>query len=506
MNKKKSKKKNGNHQNINTAPKKDTEKLADAQNTADNIKGDAGSGAVGAEKNGNHAAEEAISGMKADEQKVKNAETTGAENKTESPEVQAEPEKKENKPEIVSSILNGREITSVSADQIKAFAVSALKILLPVAACAIVIAFIISLVGSRGADSEALNPENESVELTDEPLLENAYDDVNELMNTFFKALADADMETIALLRDYNDDTSLITYEKRSEFIDEYLNVTCYTKPGLEDDSYFVYVSYDVKVTGIETTAPGLNAFYVYTTEDGSLIIDGDMDEQVDAAFKLVTNQDDVVDLYNRIDVSYNEAVASDEELNTFMAELPGKVKTSVGEALAQAQAEEESTASDAETESADAQSEEEQQSEAEEQTENQTVNQIVRATDTVNVRKSDSEEADRIGKVTEGTQLTRIEDRINGWSKVIYEGSEAYIKSDYLEVVSTQAEEETVIGSVKAVTNVNVRSAADQDSEKLGLAEAETSYELLEDLGEWYKIQYNGMTGYVKAEFFEAE
>ncbi len=101
------------------------------------------------------------------------------------------------------------------------------------------------------------------------------------------------------------------------------------------------------------------------------------------------------------------------------------------------------------------------------------------------------------------GTELTRIEERINGWSKVIYEGTEAYIKSDYLEVISTEEAGE-VIGSVKATTNVNVRSAASQDSEKLGVAQADTSYELLQDLGEWYRIKYNGITGYVKAEFFE--
>ena len=56
----------------------------------------------------------------------------------------------------------------------------------------------------------------------------------------------------------------------------------------------------------------------------------------------------------------------------------------------------------------------------------------------------------------------------------------------------------------MKATTNVNVRSAASQDSEKLGVAQADTSYELLQDLGEWYRIKYNGITGYVKAEFFE--
>ena len=417
-----------------------------------------------------------------------------------------EPLKKaERKTQTVNTVLIGKEVTSVSAEQVKTIAISALKVLLPVAACAIVIAFIISIVSSNGsgdADSAAnLDGNPEAAQYADEPLQENAYADVNALMNRFFKALADGDMDTIVALRDYNDDTSLITYEKRSEYLEEYTNITCYTKPGLEENSYFVYVSYDAKLQDIDTMAPGLTAYYVYTAEDGSLKIDGDMESKVEAAFKLVTNQDDVVDLYNRIDVNYNAAITSDEALGTFMEELPGKVTTSVGEALAQLEGQGDGNADEQENESSEAASTQSQ--ETQEQPQNQAVNQLVRATDTVNVRKSDSEEADRIGKVSPGTELTRIEERINGWSKVIYEGSEAYIKSDYLEVIATEEVGE-VIGSVKAMTNVNVRSAASQDSEKLGVAQADTSYELLQDLGEWYRIKYNGITGYVKAEFFQ--
>lgn len=392
----------------------------------------------------------------------------------------------------LASLLKDTKISSDSA-------VSGLKILLPVVACVLVIAVIISVFASKGKDNTD-SPNADLAQLTDEPLQENAYDDVNELMSRYFKALADGDMDTIVALSDYNDDTTLITYEKRSEFIDDYLNVTCYTKPAIAENSYFVYVSYDTKVTGIDTMAPGLNAFHVYTAEDGSLKIDGDMEENVEAAFKLVTNQDDVVDLYNRIDVRYKEAVLADEELNTFMEELPDKVKRSVGVALAQMEGQNDENGTD-EQENNETQTT--AQTGAEEQPQNQAVNQLVRTTDTVNVRKSDSEEADRIGKVSPGTELTRIEDRINGWSKIIYEGNEAYIKSDYLEVISTEAEG-TVIGSVKAKTNVNVRSKASQESEKLGVAQASHSYDLLEDLGEWYRIKYNNMTGYVKAEFFE--
>lgn len=410
--------------------------------------------------------------------------------------------------------LTGKSITALSAADVKEIAVKAAKILLPAAACVIIVAVIISYISSqkiKAVENASLGTEADggAATLSDEPLEENAHSNVNELMNTFYAALADGDMDTVRAIKDYNNDKEIITYEKKSEFIEYYDNINCYTKPGISDDTYFVYVTYTVKIQNIETKAPGLNAWYVYTTGDGSLRIDGDTEENIKAAFKLVTSQDDVVDLYNKIDVSYKEAVASDESLSVFMDELPAQIKTSVGEALAQLETQEESSEA-AQTEAQPAEGDEQTQateqesvSEIEEQPQNQVVNQIVRATDTVNVRSSDSEEADKIGKVQSGTELTRIEDRINGWSKVIFEDREAYIKSDYLEVVTAEATAEP-IGSVMALTNVNVRSQASQESAKLGTAQAGSSYDLLEDQGEWFKINYNGTTGFVKAEFFE--
>ena len=403
-----------------------------------------------------------------------------------------------------------RAVTEASSEQIRGIAVNAAKILLPVAACAIIIAVVISYIGSQKTqtvDNPSLNTEEQAdttsaVTLSDEPLAENAYTNVNELMQAFCAALADGDMDTVRTLKDYNTDREIITYEKKSEFIERYDNIKCYTKPGMEENSYFVYVTYEVKFKDIETKAPGLNAFYVYTAEDGSLKIDGDTEENIKAAFKLVTNQDDVVDLYNEINVKYTEATASDETLEQFMTDLPVAIRESVGVVLAQLETQGETTDTP-QTEAGGTQpAETEASGDSEELPQNQVVNQIVRTTDTVNVRSSDSEEADKIGKAQAGTELKRVEDRVNGWSKVIFEDREAYIKSDYLEVVTAEAVTETV-GTVMATTNVNVRSQASQESERIGSAQAGTSYDLLEDQGEWYMIDYNGTTGYVKAEFF---
>ena len=100
------------------------------------------------------------------------------------------------------------------------------------------------------------------------------------------------------------------------------------------------------------------------------------------------------------------------------------------------------------------------------------------------------------------------LEQKVNGWSKVLYEGKEAYIKSEYLQVekasVNTgeSAEGQEAAGKVTANTNINVRASASEKADKLGVLAGGDTAELLAVEGDWSKISYNGKVGYVKSEF----
>ena len=48
-----------------------------------------------------------------------------------------------------------------------------------------------------------------------------------------------------------------------------------------------------------------------------------------------------------------------------------------------------------------------------------------------LNVRSSDSTQASSLGKIGKGTRLQVLEVRVNGWTKVLYNGSEGYIKTE---------------------------------------------------------------------------
>ena len=375
---------------------------------------------------------------------------------------------------------------------------SVIKVIVPIAVCIFVGVMIVSI--ATTTRQKSIEVENSMVaaqaagEMTltsmPEPLKENAYKEVNELMSTYYQALADGNLEVIRNSRDLISDTELIKCEKKSEYIEKYDNITCYTKNGIDDGAYFVYVVYDVKFYGIDTLAPGLNTWYVYPDSTGKLVICGKKSEAVEETLKVLSKQDDVVDIFTKVDVKCREVIASDEKLKTFLEEVEEKINTAVSIALAQLEAastvEEEQPSTQAETE------EDTRESTEPEVKVTQIVNQEVKTTDTVNVRSSDSETADKIGKAHAGMVLTRIEEKLNGWSKVIFEGKEAYIKSDYLEVVTIETNENS-IGVVKANSNVNVRSKPDQESERIGVAQSGNVYNLLEEQGEWYKIDYKG-------------
>lgn len=357
----------------------------------------------------------------------------------------------------------------------------------------------------------------------EESLEENAYPEVNNLINKYYQALADGDMDVVEQCRNYTENTEKIRLEKKSQYIDSYQNIIVYTKKGMLENTYLAYVYYEVKFKDIETSAPALNSLYICPNEAGELYIyEGEIDDNVSSFIKEMSTQDNVVELFNRVDVKCSEAIASDEALSKFLDELPTKIKTEVGEALAAGEASTESVSSNTVSEN------NVEETPAEVPAVQPAAVEMVQTTDTVNVRSSDSETADKVGKALSGEQFKRLETKENGWSKIEFEGKEAYVKSEFLTVVGTA--EQTVVtppaetqkteetpkeeapvstpspeGKVTAKETVNVRKSANESSEKLGVAYQGDQFELIMKQADgWSKIKYKGKTGYVKNDYVE--
>ena len=362
--------------------------------------------------------------------------------------------------------------------------------------------------------SEAV-PESQSG-VMDTPLLENAYPEINELIGRYYQAAAVGDIETINSLRDFSEQTELLQIQEKSKYLEGYEDINCYTKPGPEEDSFVVYVTYYAKFSEVEQRVCGLNTYVVCRNESGYYIHDCTGDEAMREYRTSVTKQDDVVDLFNRVQVEYNETVTGNEELAAFLTELSDNLKTAVGDALVDAQMETPAESVDEQPEAG----------------ESAASPSSVRSIDVVNIRKSDSETADIVGKAQIGDEFALLEDKANGWSKIRYNDQEAYIKSEFLEAVAEEAPEaqdeqtseensdegagttapaEPVSNEGTTVPNsgvyrltesVNVRRSASEAADRVGVGFPGDEVEILMKQADgWTKVKFNGETGYIKTE-----
>ena len=335
------------------------------------------------------------------------------------------------------------------------------------------------------------------------PLVANEEGAIYTLIATYYNAMATGDEETLRSVCDEISDKDMYRYVELSQYIDYYPALEIYTKTGPEEGSVIAYVYYKISFVGHEEEVPGYQALYICTNDQGGLYIKrGENSEEVNEYIKTVSTQDDVVEFNNKITVEYNELMVDHPEVLQYISELDSQVSIAVGEKLANQVAAEtqvaEAGTEEGSTDGQDTQTENDEQQEAEDQGP-----QYVTTTTTVNVRSSDSEQADKLGKVSGGTKLQVLEQRPNGWTKVDYEGKEGYIKTEFLQLAESAAGTET-IGTVTATTNINVRASASETADRLGVLSGGDSAELVGTEGDWSKIKYNGQIGYVKSEYVQ--
>ena len=354
------------------------------------------------------------------------------------------------------------------------------------------------------AESALAASQTETETATQEvPLVANEEGDIYSLVATYYNAMATGDESTLRTVCDENSDKDMYRYVELAQYIDYYPTLEIYTKTGPEDGSVIAYVYYKIKFVGHDEEVPGYQALYICTNDQGELYIKrGENSEEVNDYIKTVSTQDDVVEFNNKITVEYNELMVDHPEVLQYISELDSQVSIAVGEKLAN-QVAGDSQNTEGENTEGTTDDGQETSTEGGDQPAEEQGPQYVTTTTTVNVRSSDSEQADKLGKVSGGTKLQLLEQRPNGWTKVDYEGKEGYIKSEFLQTVESAAGAET-IGTVTATTNINVRASASETADRLGVLSGGDSADLIGTEGDWSKIKYNGQIGYVKSEYVQ--
>lgn len=358
-----------------------------------------------------------------------------------------------------------------------------------------------------------------SYEVPEDTMEENEYPEVNELVEKYYFASANGDSETIASIYKGLEDTELLKAVAASEYIEEYQNITVYTKPGPVAGSYVAYVYNEVKLFDYEKAIPGLETFYICTDEDGQLYMNGDIVDATEIDYlRQINLQGDVIDLNNKVATSYNEMVNSDSALAELLTTMRSGLQVSVGEALAST----ESSTADTETEEEGAVAEASEATSGE--SENVVTTHTIRATDVVNIRKSDSETADILSKTSKGDEYKQLEALANGWSRIEYKGGVAYVKTEFFEVVGEEkttvadnadqgADKETTseskaltgaeTGKMQVSETIKLRKSESTESDILDMIYAGNTVNVIQQYANgWAKVEYNKKTGFIKSEF----
>lgn len=358
----------------------------------------------------------------------------------------------------------------------------------------------------------------------------DAYENVNNLIAQYYTAYAAGDMTTLTALATPVSENEQSYITLFSQYVEEYRNIKCYTKSGLDANSYMVSVAMEIKFTGVETTAPGLDFFYVRTNEDGSLYIDNlysqynlanqenALDTSIQNLIYKFENEEDVIALQQEVQRLYDAAVAADANLSTMISTtIPSAITNWVTELAAQstetpteAPAEEAVPETPAEETPAETPAEETPAETPEEAT---PVTETLTATDRVNVRAAADTNAEKLGAVEMGEKVIRTGTE-GDWSIIDYNGQKGYVKSEYLTsgTVTSEEPEESNSGAalsegtvVRLENTVNIRSSMSETADKVGTAYAGESVTVVMSYAEgWTKVKWNSKTGYIKTSLLQ--
>lgn len=242
-------------------------------------------------------------------------------------------------------------------------------------------------------------------------LKQDAIPALNDLIATYFTAMENCDVEQYTNVVT-GDDMTAEKLEKKGEYIESYQNITCYTKPGMTDGTYIVYVYYEVKFYNIDTLAPALSQLYVCSNEDGTMYIyAGSLDGELSAYINTMNSAEDVLTLNGETEEKLQAALDSNEKLLLLVQKL---------------------------REGADYE-EPEMESEVEEsvpidQMEFEDRDEAVLTTTAVRVRSTPTTESEDniVGLLEAGESATRTGYN-SQWSRIEYNGEVAYVATQYL-------------------------------------------------------------------------
>ena len=124
--------------------------------------------------------------------------------------------------------------------------------------------------------------------------------------------------------------------------------------------------------------------------------------------------------------------------------------------------------------------------------------------TENLNLRVEASTSSKIITTIPKGKTIEIVEKLNSGWYKVNYNGKTGYVSSSYVSINGSTENKPSIV-TEKGVTtaNLNLRVEASKSSKIITTIPKGKTIEIVEKLNSgWYKVNYNGKTGYVSSKY----
>ncbi len=143
--------------------------------------------------------------------------------------------------------------------------------------------------------------------------------EISELVTSYFDALASCDADAVAAVVEELDDETRSAISS-GLFADTYTNITVYSYSCAAEGTYVVFAEYDYTYDGYDTVLPALTQLYVFTSDDGTLLIASEEREQENQTYiDEVLEDEEVLALIDSVREEYEAALASDSALSAYI-------------------------------------------------------------------------------------------------------------------------------------------------------------------------------------------
>lgn len=273
------------------------------------------------------------------------------------------------------------------------------------------------------------------------------------LVQNYYTAYADGDVETLETIAQPFSDNEKSYVGTFSEYYEKYQDITCYSMQGATEDSYLVSICYNLKFYGVDTPAPGMDFLYVERDGKGNLYVNNvyssynfnfmehELDDNLYSLILSYRKSDEVVALQQEVQARFDEAVKSDEKLADMVGGTLRDAMSKWMESIADTSqsSTETQTAEDTQTTEETQATEDTQKDDSEKEEESDDKTGTVKTKDICNVRKEPSTDAELLGKVDFGVKLKKLGTE-GDWTKVEFQDQVGYIKSDLLKTVKKKS------------------------------------------------------------------